>query len=266
MSVHISQRNESAMEYIASFLKFQDYAENKISNIPKRKFRWIGKPIIDKMNEIYEGLFVLNKNYYRYGITAKKDKEAAQSVIDKYKELNRLLFIFWNINKDTMNDMRKWAVLADKAIDSLIKISGFNRRSRYMDILDYESINKAKYVKKMTELHSFIYSKTISTPKFLRESKGTELMKLGDTALLCVIDANRFPPDTKEEYLQRKENISTALDCVNTMQIPIVSLFYEMKYNESTMKEWARLVNDELNLLKAVQKSDNDRFGHLLLE
>lgn len=266
MSVHVSQRNESPIEFMASFLNFQQYAENKISKIPKRKYRWIGKPIIDKLNEIYDVLFTLSKDCFKRNKSIKEDREKIKDVIRKYKELNRLLFVFWNINNDGMDDMVKWVVLADKAIDCIVRMGGFKRRNKYMDILDYKSINKAKYVKKMAELHSFIYSKTISTPKHLQESKGRELMKLADIAFNCVIDANKNPPNTKEEYLARKENIEIALDCVDKMQTPVLSLFYEMHYGDATMKEWAGLLNDEFNLLSGIQKSDKKRFGYLLKE
>ena len=91
-------------------------------------------------------------------------------------------------------------------------------------------------------------------------------MRLADTALVCLFEANQHVPDTKEEYLKRRENVSTAFNCVQNMQLPIMSLFFELNYGESTMKEWASLVDTQIKLLNGLQKSDAERFDNLLTE
>ena len=265
MSVHVSERNLSSTEHIRQFLSFYNFAEKELYELPKRKYRWIGKPVMDIINDIYEDLFSMNNSYFHYGIKEKDNQAQVNEVIHKFRKLNDSLFIMWNVQMNDIEYMDKWASQMENIIDLLLKISCIKRdRARYMNIIDYSVLNRASFLNNMCELHRFIYKKTISINSKLRESKGSELMHLADLALVCLFHANIRVPNTKEEYLERKKNIATAFDCVNNMQLPITSLFFEMHYGEKTMLQWASLVDTQLKLLHGLQKSDEERFGHLL--
>lgn len=265
MSVHVSERNLSKTEHIRQFLSFYDFSEKELSEIPKRKRRWIAEPIMHIINDIYEDFFSINNSYFNYGIKEKDNQEQVNEVIRKFKKLNDELFVMWNVQKSDMEYMAKWADRMENIIDLLLKISCIKRdRVRYVEIIDYSVLNKAEFLNNMCELHRFIYRKTISINSKLRESKGSELMRLADLALVCLFRANIHIPNTKEEYLERKKNVATAFNCVNNMQLPITSLFLEMHYGEKTMLQWASLVDTQLKLLHGLQKSDEKRFGYLL--
>ena len=267
MSVHVAERNLSKTEYIRQFMDLYNFAERELAKLPKRKYRWIGRPVMDRLNDIFEDMFSMNNDYYHYGIKEKDNQAQVDEVISKFFKLNHELYVMWNVQRYSTEHMVKWVDRMENTIDLLLRISCTKRdRVRYMNIIDYESVNRAKFINNMCKLHRFIYSKTISINSKLRESKGTELMRLADTALVCLFEANQHVPDTKEEYLKRRENVSTAFNCVQNMQLPIMSLFFELNYSESTMKEWASLVDAQIKLLNGLQKSDAERFDNLLTE
>ena len=62
--------------------------------------------------------------------------------------------------------MRYWAVMINNELD-LIKDSMTNLKEeiRYIQVLDWDKINKCKFLSNMCKLHRFIHSKVIGVPK-----------------------------------------------------------------------------------------------------
>ena len=58
MSVLASKRTLSRHEYVRTFMELYNYTVQKLSKVPKRKYKFICKPISDAMNGIYNSIMI----------------------------------------------------------------------------------------------------------------------------------------------------------------------------------------------------------------
>ena len=262
MSVIASKRNTAKTQYIFSFYDLAKYTEGRLEKIPKRKYRWLVPDIISTMHVVETYLLQTENRYYQYGIKLYAEPEQARIVIRKLASLQKPLLALWNIERYSDDEMICWCEQVNDVIRQLYKM-GHLEPQEPVFILSHEAINRMEFMAKICELHRLIYSKTISLPYTYRETKGNQLMELADEALFRISDANRKAPTTKEMYERRKENLSAALQCLKSMQVPMLSLFSLMNYTNETMVEISGLLTDEIKLISGLIKSDEKRFGGL---
>lgn len=264
MSVLVSKRTLSRHEYVNTFLKLYELTSDNLSKIAKRKYRWICEPIAHRMNDLYNMIMQSNNDYFEYGMKLISLQDRSRLMIDSMIELQKPLFILWNIEDYETRKMANWTDLINDEIHYLARLGGIPYNSvQRMFILDYEAINKADFLKTMSELHKMIYTKTISLKENIRSTKGTLLMNLADEAWYRVCHANLHMPQNKKMYENRKKDVSIALDCLRQMQQPMAALFNIMNYSENVMLEMATLLDTEMKLLKGLLKSDAKRFDYL---
>lgn len=260
MSVIKSKREISKYQYAYHFMRLYDYTEEKLSKMAKRKYRWLGSPIAEKMNGMRDEIMQIFDQYYESG---KSLQEQCYSVIMGLLSLQKPLIALWNVEGYTVRRMEKWKFLIETEINYLADHGGIRKRDGYMFILDYEAINRLDCMRNMSQLHKMIYTKTISLPSYCRETKGSYLMQIADTALYHMARGNRKIPETKEEYEARKKDFSRALNCIRSMEQPIFAVFNLMNYSNETMEEIAGLITETENLLKGLMDSDEERFAAL---
>lgn len=265
MSVLKNKRNLSPVEYVFHFIKLYDFTANRLKKIPKRKYEYLGKPIISQMNKIQTIIMQIHNQYFVYGIKLKSKPEQVLEVINEIKKLNKPLIALWNIEKYPTVKMQKWLDMINKEIRYLKNIGGLStlEGEEYMFILKYKKIDEMQFLKNMKYLHRFIYRKIISIPTNYRETHGSLIIELINEAFYRVLKANNIYPTTKEEYIIRKQDIAIAMDCLQQLEPPVISLFLTLEFNEHTMRQWSRRINYEMKLLKGLQDSDEKNFGHL---
>ena len=264
MSVLVSKRTLSRHEYVNTFIELYEFTEDKLSKIAKRKYKWICEPIASQMNDIFNLILQANNDFFMYGIKLMSVPERSELMIRKLKDLQKPLFVLWNIEKYETRKMANWVDFINKEIYYLSLLGGIPyKKESQVFILDYDAMKEADFVNVMAELHRLIYTKTISLKESLRSTKGMLLMNLADEALYRVCHSNLHVPQNKKMYENRKKDISIALDCVKQMQVPMAALFNVMNYSENTMLEMANLLDRETKLLRGVMKSDSKRFGNL---
>lgn len=261
MSVLVSKRDISTSEYAMHFANLYKFTEKEIKKLPNRYLPYLGNPILLDMNIIYKLIMTSNDQYFK---SDKTKEEQALTIIAKIKQLHKKLLALWNIQQYDINRMIRWCSLLNKEIYyvSLFGELGWEE-AIYMYIIDYEVVNKVAFLGVMKDLQKIIYSKTISLPLSLRNSKGNLLMDLADEAFYAVCEANRIFPQTKEQYEKRTKYISVALIKIKQMQVPLFSIFSNMHYNNQSMYEMTNLINREFGLLQGLLKSDKERFGQL---
>ena len=132
-----------------------------------------------------------------------------------------------------------------------------------MFILDYAAIEKLECMKAASTLHKIIYSKMISIPTTPRNTKGSYLMDMADEMLYRISEGNRNIPKTKDEYEEREKNFSRALNCLKSMESPLMAVFNIMNYSDETMEQIAGLVTETAKLLRGIMDSDEKRFSNL---
>lgn len=241
-------------------MKLYEYSEAKLSKMAKRKYRWLAEPIVTKMNVIRDEIMQIFDAFYDDG-RSRKDKSA--KAIRELLSLQKPLLALWNVERYKTDRMIKWVSMIDREINLLARYGGFRTGGRYMYILDYEAINRLECMKSISDLHKMIYSKTISLPSVPRSTKGSFLMGMADEALYRISEGNRIYPKTKEEYEKRKKNFSRALNCLKSMESPLMAVFNLMNYSDETMEEIARLVTETAKLLRGIMESDEKRFSNL---
>lgn len=261
MSVLKSKRTESKYEYIHTFETLYKHTKDKLSKLAKRKVRWLGEPIVNQMNEIYNHIMQVYDTFLRYGIKLMDIGDQADLIINELKDLQKSLLALWNVERYEERKMVAWADLINDEIMYVSRLKGAQEgRVNHIFILDYKAVNTADFVKTMCELHRLIYTKTISLPNMERNTEGILLMKLADEALYRICRANRFAPTNQGIAEFRVENLSIAFDCLHQMQMPLLSIFNLMKYSENTMQEIVSALNKEIKLLGGVIRSDKKRF------
>ena len=241
-------------------MKLYEYTEAKLSKMAERKYRWLGEPITMKMNVMRDEIMQIFDAYY---VTDKSRKERCVIVIRDLLSLQKLLLALWNVEHYKTDRMIKWASMIDREISLLARLAGFRAEGQYMYILDYEAVEKLKCMKTASTLHKTIYSKTISLPTSTRNTKGSFLMDMADETLYRILEGNRIYPKTKEEYEKRKKNFSRAINCLKSMESPLMAIFNLMNYSDETMEEIAGLVTETAKLLRGIMESDEKRFSNL---
>lgn len=260
MSVLKSKQQLSKHEYAEHFIKLYDYTEERLSKMAKRKYRWLAEPITTKMNRIRDEIMQIFDEYLYDGKTREeKCMKAARDLLILQKDLLAL----WNVEHYTTDRMIKWASMIDREIHLLAIHGGFRAEGRFMYILDYEAIEKLEVMKSMSTLHKMIYSKMVSLPATPRSTKGSYLMDLADEALYRISEGNRNIPKNREEYEQRRKDFSRAMNCLKSMEKPIMAIFNLANYSSETMEKIARLVTETEKLLKGLMESDERRFKNI---
>lgn len=241
-------------------MKLYDYTEERLSKMAKRKYRWLAEPIATKMNRIRDEIMQIFDEYLYDGKTKEeKCMKAARDLLSLQKDLLAL----WNIEHYTMDRMIKWVSMIDREINLLAIHGNFKTEGRHMYILDYEAVEKLAAMKSMSALHKMIYSKAIPLPATPRSTKGSYLMGLADEALYRISEGNRNIPKTREEYEQRKKDFSRAMNCLKSMENPLMAIFNLMNYSNETMEKIASLVTETEKLLKGLMESDERRFANI---
>lgn len=265
MSVLASKRTLSRHEYVRTFMELYNYTVQKLSKVPKRKYKFICKPISDAMNGIYNSIMEANNDYFHYGIKLLDKNERTKQIINQIIGLQKQLLVLWNIEKYETKTMVRWIDLIDEEIYYIAKLGGLNpvKGKQYMYIIDYNSVHKAEFLSTMRDLHRFAYTKIIPTNSIFRDTRGILILELVDEAWYRVTHANRYPVKTAKQYAGRKEDIEIAMNCLKELEQPMLALFNYMGYSETKMQQWANLITKEQKLLKGLQISDKKRFENL---
>ena len=241
-------------------MKLYDYTEERLSKMAKRKYRWLGEPIATKMNRIRDEIMQIFDAYY---VTDVSRKDRCTKAIRDLLSLQKPLLALWNVEHYKTDRMIKWASMIDREINLLARTAGFRVEGQYMFILDYGAIEKLECMKSASTLHKIIYSKMISIPTTPRNTKGSYLMDMADEMLYRISEGNRNIPKTKEEYEKREKNFSRALNCLKSMESPLMSVFNLMNYSDESMEQIAGLVTETAKLLRGIMDSDEKRFSNL---
>lgn len=264
MAVLKSKRGISNLEFENNFVELYRFSSMHISKVPKRKKKWLCEDINKDMNLLYKKVMDINELYFRSkSARSLYISESILSIEYILKDLNKHLLSLWNIQGYDFNTMEKWAMLIKKEIFLLNKEGCDNFIDLNINILDWDYINKAIFLKNMSELHRYTHSKVINAKNDFDDTDGNLLISLVNDAFYELILANTKVPKTKEEYEVRRNHISKAITYLGEMNRPMLFYFNMMEYSERIMVEWSELLVNELKMLISLQSSDKERFKNL---
>jgi hypothetical protein len=124
-------------------------------------------------------------------------------------------------------------------------------------------MQKLNFLNVMSKLHKYTYEKIGHAPMYCKDTLCDRISDFIDTALFEVISANDNYPESKAETKEREKHLINAIDALNGLQRPTLSLWNIMEYSENIMSEWSELLDSEISLLEGLKKSDKERFKNL---
>lgn len=265
MSVLKNKRGVSSIEFENTFSELYRFSSIYTSKIPKRKKKWLCVNIDKNMNLLYRNIMDINDLYFK----SKSDRssyisETVLSSMEIIKDLNKHLTVLWNIQECSINTMTRWASYLRKEALLLSKTACNDDIGFDIYILDWNAINRAAFLKNMSELHRYTHSKVINAKNNFDDTDGCLLISLVNDAFYELILANAKISKTKEEYEIRRDHISKAISYLKEMNRPMLFYFNMMEYSERIMVEWSELLVNELKMLISLQNSDKERFKNLL--
>ena len=261
LSVIRSKRHISKFEYENTFTKLYQFSAEQTSKVSKRRNKWLCTDIDEIMNNAYNLIMEINEGYFE---TDKEENiaELVNQTLDYLLKLEKPLLILWSVQKYKTKTMVAWSNLVNEEINLLYKM--INKKAKYrMKILDYNAINKASFLKNMSDFHAYVYGKVINAPMKYDNSSGALLIRLVDDAFYHLIEANKRIPSNKKELKEREEHISNSISALRKIQRQTLFYFNVMRYSENVLQEWTDYLTQELKLLYALRKSDAERFKNL---
>jgi len=263
MSVIRSQRRISDTEFENTFMQLYRFSREKTAHLPKRKRRWLSTDIDIIMNRVYRNIMEINECYFRDKCEKVKYVQGlSEKSVDLLQSLDKHLMVLWNIEHYKTKTMAHWVEFIDKEISLLNLIYNTDRSVEIM-ILDWDKIHTVEFLRNMSNLHRYTYSKVLNASVCYDDTEGALLISLIDDAFNNVMKANQKIPTTKDEYIIRSKYISKAISCLKQMNRRMLAYFNLMQYSERIMREWSDMLVKEITLLTGLQKSDKRRFENL---
>lgn len=266
MSVIKAKRHIAKSEFEQTFSLFYADSRRLLSKASKRRKDFICPKIICLNNSIYNDLMIVQLNLFAKQKDKKDEKQKRiKYALEKIENLEKAIMVYSNIMSLPFDKQCRWCDPLNKEIALLNgMIEDDNDKSDFrVKVLDWEKINKFQVLKNMCALHRYVHGKAVKAKNFLDNGETPLIIELIDEAFYNTMTASTFFPKTKEEYQNRKNKLKRALHCLDEIQRPMLSYFNTMEYSDRVMREWSELLNDEIKLLKGLQKSDKKRFRKL---
>ena len=279
ISIHVSDRTLSRLQYEDSFRRIRDDLHRRMERTPKRRMDTVAKPLLDAFNDAFEMVLCIEEDPVRGTATAAQ-KRYDRIVRTQYliKQIEKPLWTYWNICDDgNEREMKSWS-LSSRAnfcadLNGVLKILHDMQlaSSKYdpekdvgLTMMRYYTeaeIENAAFLTAIRDLHRMTHGKVLRLPAMARDAEAGLLLRFIDTAWYCAAYGNKMRLDDDHEREIRRKVFSNALSALNKAQRPLFNIFSIGSYSNEEMKDWVQLFNDSVRLLAAVQKSDRQRTG-----
>jgi len=263
MSVLKNDRVIAPYEYERTFGLLYQFSMKNTSKASKRRKRWICDEIDGRMNALFNTITGLSTNYFEPSNRKASIAEIIKEAIEGLCQLQKPLLAFWNISESKISTMEQWVKYINKDLKLLNNMLEEKVDYDPLFIIDYDSVSKAEYVKKMAELHKYVHGKIVHAPLKYQNTGSNLIISLIDDALYNVMSANVRIPKTAEQYKKRRKKISKAISDLNKLQRPLSVYFVMLEYSEKEIAKLSSLIREELKLLYGINRSDKDRFSNL---
>ena len=248
MAVLKSKRTVSKEEYEHSFKAMYKHFVSHLSNVPKRRQKWLCKDLYRILNRTFEDIMEISEGYFAEDNKQEAIDAIVLSCIQRLQSLQKPLLVLWNIEKFEMRRMVYWVKLIHTVLDLLNNMMEAPIEMEYLYVLDWSAIYRAKFMSNMVELHRFVHGKVVKAPAKDDDSYNYLFITLIDNALYELCEANRRVPKTAEEYRKRRQHISNAISNLNKCQRPMIYFFSVHEYSNEVIKQMSGLLSTELIL------------------
>lgn len=259
MSVHARKRKIAYGEFEHNMRRFCKQLNERLKSVPARYQRYINPKLYNSSNRAYTALIYANEqNGNTEKGKARRNLFFAEA-LKCIKDLRKPLYAAFNVLDASEGGMQVFVDLLNREVALVCGLMGKEYKQMFY-ILPRRKFEKVLFLRKMSELHKYTYEKIGHAPKYCRDTLCEQIADIIDNALYWAVDANQIIPQKKEEAEQRDEELKNAIDSLNTLQRPLLSLWNLMDYSERIMDEWAGLIDEELRLLEGIRRADKTRY------
>ena len=184
-------------------------------------------------------------------------------IFEKIEALSEALLVLWNVNRYEEKKMNSWKEQIEKEMSLLNRMNAQKIDPPVIMKLDWETVHKMEFLGNMCELHRYTHGKVANANMKYDDTQGALLIRLVNDALFETVSANYIFPETRKDYLKRRQHISKAITLLYAMNRPMLSYINLMHYSERILYEWGEMLEKEILLLKGLQRADGERFRHL---
>lgn len=185
------------------------------------------------------------------GINQLELKDAYRLIIDEILKLQPKLLALWNVQDYEERTMCIWCDSYNEVINTLSVLANLElTREDEIYILDRYHAANSSAVNNILELQKYAYTKIISATRSFRNSAGSFLIDNIDRAVYLIAKGSFLKPQSREDYAQRVECYSEALNLLKQINQPIIAYFNVMNSSERVMTEWTSLYAASIRTLK----------------
>ena len=277
MSVLKNKRRTSKIEYERNFIGIYEYMMNLIDHMPKRYMEILGKPMKDRLNEMYDKVAKISDMYIEKDPWKERYLLCGEMVKD-LESFAEWVYLYW-ILSDGRNgikraDDQKREFMAKMFNREIYLIAGvmfkLDRQKKYGQIevqymkkFNAKEIEGIRFLETLYELNKLVYPKVIRIPLAQRDEEAALACRYIRNAFYCAYSGNLIFPENKKQYDKRKRLIGEAISDMYRVDRPMLKLFMVHLFSDEDMERIAALINETSRHLLALQASDKERFGNL---
>ena len=277
MSIKLSQRRVSEIEYENTFYKVYTYITEKVRHLPKRHMHYIGEPVNRNLNSIYEKIMKCT-DYYIHGKDISVDRyRACAEILKDMEDVIKLTYFWWNVSGENneikyvkLRQREFWSGLVNKEISLITGLARKCRKGKeegfdipVMHPYNLKQIEGVIFLEKLEKIQKVIYKRAIHLGKDYRDAQMEMLVKLSRDAFYNALEGNYTMATDEKQYNKRKRYFSEAIGNLYAMNRPFRELCFNNIFREKEMAELCNLVTECIKILKSIQNSDKERFEKL---
>lgn len=264
MSVLATQRTISVYEYENTFDEIYYMITDKLSRISKRKSKWTNAAIYKTLNDASENIMHIQELYRIDKCRNDVRAENAIKAIRKIYQLKKPLLILWIVEDIEYKKIKRWCDCLNKELQLLAEI--VDNEEFEIDKFQIFERNKIREVQFLENMYVFtrkVHSHVIRLNRKYVDTYACKLLRLVNNCMYDLWQGNLIYPTNRKMYLKRRNLFSEAIAYLKEAQRPITHLMLMKVFDEQTIENWSEIIEEELKLIHAINKSDKERFGKL---
>lgn len=240
------------------------YTTERLNSVPVRYKKFVNPRVYEPTNRAYTAVILANEQSARTEAGKKIRVKTLDVAIRQIMSLQKPLLAVWNLMDIKEESAKDWTEKINREIALIWGVTKRPKEEQPMFIaLPKAKMKRLAFLETLAELHKYTYTKIGHAPDYCKDTLSNRIADFIDTALYEVILANHHIPTTKAEAQERENHLQAAINSLNGMQRPLLSLWLIMEYSEATMDEWAGLLDKELRLLDGLKTADRERYKNL---
>ena len=282
MSIRKNDRRLSQTEYDNTYNKIFNYILQKVSRLPKRYQKILGKSMTDALGEV---LINIENATVQFHIGKDRSADRRRNLYDALKAFNRIITVsyFWWTLPSNKNEIRPisqrqrnyWSESVNKSvalITGVLKTIDKNFDQQEVDIPHMYSISKAeinsvqflKYISGSLSIMNrcaIKYQQKYENPRIYQT-----INRLAD-ALKYAIDGNKRGFDgSLSDYKKRYDYFNKAIGNLKAIQQDILRLSWEYMFSEEELKTLATNIDSATKILVTLNRKTKNIIDELKIQ